>query len=54
MNADLQALCDVMGGIFVEAKAGGLVLVTAAIGIGIIFIGAKFLWGKTKQWLGRV
>lgn len=54
MDTELSTLVTSMTGIFTNAKSGGLIIVGGAIAIGIIFIGAKWLWGKTKQWLKSV
>lgn len=53
MDADLQTLVTQMTGIFGDAKTGGLAIVGGAIAIGIIFICAKWLWGKTRAWLAK-
>lgn len=54
MTDDLTTLTSSMTGIFDSVKTGGLTIVGGAIAIGIIFIGAKWLWGKTRQWLAKV
>lgn len=43
-----------MEGLFATAQTAGIAIVVAAIGIGVIFVVAKWLWGKTKQWLKSV
>lgn len=52
--ADLTTIVESMTGIFDQVKTSGITIVTGAIGIGVIFIGAKWLWGKTRQWLAKV
>ncbi len=50
----LEAIQAPMEGLFSTAQTAGVAIVVAAIGIGVIFIVAKWLWGKTKQWLKSV
>lgn len=52
--SDLSTLTTLMTGLFSDVKTAGITIVTAAIGIGVVFIGAKWLWGKTRQWLAKV
>lgn len=40
--------------VFADVKTGGMSIMTAAVGLGIVFVGGKWLWGKTRQWLARV
>lgn len=54
MNSDLSTIVTAMSGIFDTVKTSGITIVTSAIGLGVIFIGAKWLWGKTRQWLAKV
>lgn len=35
-------------------QTAGIAVVLAAIGVGVLFLGAKFLWGKVKQWLAKI
>lgn len=39
---------------FSDMKTQGIVIVLAAIGVGVLFLGAKFLWGKVKQWTSKI
>lgn len=50
----LEQITTPMTGLFDTAQSAGITIVVAAIGIGVIFIVAKWLWGKTKQWLKSV
>lgn len=50
----LDEIVAPMTGLFSTAQTTGITIVVAAIGIGVIFIVAKWLWGKTKQWLKSV
>jgi len=52
--AGLEAITTPMEGLFDTAQTAGVAIVVAAITIGVIFIVAKWLWGKTKQWLKSV
>lgn len=52
--SDLTTITASMTGVFDSVKTAGLTIVEGAIALGIIFIGAKWLWGKTKQWLAKV
>lgn len=52
-NTDLQTLVTQMQGVFDEVKAGGLIIVGAAIAVGLVFIGARWLWARTRQWLAK-
>lgn len=40
--------------VFSQVKTGGIAIMTAAVGLGVVFVGGKWLWGKTKQWLSKV
>lgn len=51
---DLKTVTDLMIGLFTDVKTAGLAIMAAAIGLGIIFVGGKWLWGKTRQWLSKV
>lgn len=51
---ELSTITTAMTGVFGSVKTAGLTIVTGAIGLGVIFIGAKWLWGKTRQWLAKV
>jgi len=53
MVTELSTLCTSMLDVFDNAKAGGLIIVGGAIGIGVIFITAVWLWGKLRKWLAR-
>lgn len=50
----LEQITTPMVGLFDTAQTTGITIVVAAIGIGVIFIVAKWLWGKTKTWLQSV
>ena len=50
---ELTQVTTTMVGVFDSVKTAGLQIVTAAIGLGIVFIGGKWLWGKTREWLAR-
>lgn len=54
MTGDLSTIVTAMTGVFDSVKSAGITIVTTAIGLGVIFIGAKWLWGKTRQWLAKV
>ena len=51
---DLTTITNHMTGVFDSVKTAGIAIVTTAISMGVIFIGAKWLWGKTRQWLAKV
>jgi hypothetical protein len=50
----MEAVTKLMTDVFSQVQTAGLAIMTAAIGLGVIFIGGKWLWGKTRQWLSRV
>ena len=50
---ELTQVTTEMVGVFSNVKTAGLSIVSAAIGLGVIFIGGKWLWGKTREWLAR-
>jgi hypothetical protein len=50
----LQDIANLLVSLITGIKDKGLIIVTAAVGIGLIFIGGRWLWGKTKQWLSKV
>lgn len=50
----LDQITGAFSGIFDSAKSAGITIVLGAIGIGVIFIVGKWLWGKAKQWLKSV
>jgi len=52
--SELSTITSSMTGVFDAVKTSGITIVTGAIGLGVIFIGAKWLWGKTRQWLAKV
>lgn len=54
MNSDLSTITTAMSGVFDSVKTAGITIVTSAIGLGVIFIGGRWLWGKTKEWLRKV
>lgn len=53
MPTELQTIVTEMTGIFDSVKSAGVTLVIAAISLGLIFVGAQWLWGKTKTWLKK-
>lgn len=53
-DAGLGQITEAMTGVFSDVKQAGITIVITAIGLGVIFIGGKWLWGKTKQWLSKV
>lgn len=53
-NKDLDKILYPVLQMFEVAKVNGKVLVIIAIGIGVIFITAMWLWGKAKSWLKSV
>jgi hypothetical protein len=50
---EMDAVTTLMTGVFTTVQAAGMKIMTAGVGLGIIFIGGKWLWGKTKQWLAK-
>jgi hypothetical protein len=54
METGLSQITAPMLGLFDTAQSTGITIVVAAIGIGVIFVVAKWLWGKTKTWLKAV
>lgn len=51
---DLSEITNAMTGVFDSVKTAGITIVVSAISLGVIFIGGKWLWGKTREWLTRV
>lgn len=51
INSDLNEIMGSFTGLFNSAKTAGITIITTAIGVGVIFVAGKWLWGKTKQWL---
>lgn len=49
----LDTILASMTGIFGTVSTAGVTIVTAAIGLGVTFLGAKWLWGKVRQWLAK-
>lgn len=50
----MDEVSTLMLGVFESVQAAGLKIMVAAVGLGIVFIGGKWLWGKTRQWLSKV
>mgnify|MGYP000012428278 FL=1 len=50
----MTEVTNLMLGVFTDVKTGGLQIMTAAVGLGVVFVGGKWLWGKTRQWLANV
>lgn len=50
----LDQIIAPMTGLFSTAQSTGITIVTTAIGVGVIFVVAKWLWGKTNQWLKKI
>lgn len=53
-SSDLSQVTSSMVSVFSQVKSAGMTIMTSAIGMGLVFIGGKWLWGKTKQWLAKV
>jgi hypothetical protein len=53
MGTELTTITSSMTGVFDSVKASGVTIVTSAIGLGVIFLGGAWLWGKTRQWLKK-
>lgn len=54
VTSDLEKIGSSMTGVFSSVKTVGMTIVTSAIGLGLIFVGAKWLWGKVRIWLSNV
>ncbi len=50
----MTEVTNLMLGVFTDVKSSGLQIMTAAVGLGVVFVGGKWLWGKTRQWLANV
>lgn len=53
-NVGIDTIMASFLSIFTESKNRGILIVILAIGIGVIFIIAKWLWNKLKLWLRKV
>lgn len=53
-GSELSSITTAMSGVFDAVKGSGVTIVIGAITLGVIFIGGKWLWGKTKSWLAQV
>lgn len=53
-NKDLDKILYPVLQLFEIAKVNGKVILIIAIGVGVIFITAMWLWGKAKSWLKSV
>lgn len=53
-DTDLATITTSMTSVFGSVKSAGIIIVTTAVGMGVTFIGAKWLWGKVRQWLAKV
>ena len=53
-NKDLDKILYPVLQLFEIAKVNGKVILILAIGVGVIFISAMWLWGKAKSWLKSV
>lgn len=51
---ELEPIMTAFTGLFDSAKTAGITIITTAIGIGVVFVAGKWLWGKAKQWLKSV
>ena len=49
----MEEVTQLMLGVFDSVKSAGLSIMAAGVALGIIFVGGKWLWGKTKQWLAK-
>lgn len=49
----MDEVTTLMTGVFTSVQGAGLKIMAAGVALGIIFIGGKWLWGKTKQWLAK-
>lgn len=54
MGESLEQIVNPMLQVFTDVKDAGISIVVAAIGLGVVFIGGKWLWGKARQWLKAV
>lgn len=51
--SSLEPITTAINGMFNDAKTAGLALVIGAIGIGVIFVAGKWIWGVAKEWLKK-
>lgn len=52
--SELDPIMTAFTDLFTNAKTAGITIVVTAIGVGVIFVAGKWLWGKAKQWLKSV
>lgn len=53
MGTEMTTITTAMSGVFDSVKTPGVTIVVSAIGLGVIFLGGQWLWGKTRQWLKK-
>lgn len=53
-GVDFSQFTNAMTSGFANMQTAGITIVLAAIGMGVLFIGAAFLWGKVRQWTKKI
>jgi len=52
-SGGLNEMTTAISGMFGQMQSTGVKIVCGAIGLGVTFITAKWVWGKAKQWVAR-
>lgn len=50
----MDQIMTALTSVFTGLQANGVTIIVTAIGIGAVFVGAAFLWGKTKSWVRKM
>lgn len=50
----MEQIMSAITGMFDTVKDNGVTIVIGAIAIGVIFVGAQWIWGQAKKWIKKV
>lgn len=53
MPTELSSIVQNMLNVFDAGKEGGLLIVGGAIALGVIFVVARWLWARLRQWFAK-
>jgi len=53
MPTELSTIVTNMLSVFEAGKEGGLLIVGGAIALGVIFVVARWLWARLRQWFAK-